>query len=163
MLTKFLSRPDSNTLWRLLLLFLPSFEIILLFAILLSGLNKVDLYHMAFLLFFVGYLIYPKKEEQITRIVLVYSFVFIVLKHAYTLIDTDWIANNEDFLSAMGLATEWDKPDDWGLFEYPFKPQQWAVLCAAWAYMVASKLLGDREQIERSMKQARKDLRLSWP
>jgi len=83
---------DSGTFSNLLLLTFQYVEYFLLFAILLSGLNKVDMYHMIFLVVFLGYLVAPKKKEKITDLVIIYSFSFIIMKHIYTLlIDINYI------------------------------------------------------------------------
>ena len=100
-----MSSEDSSSVMHLLLLLFPSVETLLLLAILLSGLNKVDFYHMIFLIFFVGYLVAPKRKEKITYMVIIYSFSFIIIKQMYTLLNLDLISKNEDFFEAMGIAT----------------------------------------------------------
>ena len=93
-LAEHLSSSKSSLFFDFLLLAFPWIEILLLFTILLSGLNKVDFYHMIFLLFFVGYMVYPAKKATISEMVIVYSYLFIILKHIYTMISSDWINEN---------------------------------------------------------------------
>lgn len=148
MTAKFLSSDDSSWWQNLLLISLPGVEFVLLFIILLSGLNKVDAYHMLYLFMFVGYLVFPKKKSGITNFCIVYSFIFIIIKQMYTMIQSDWIDNNEDFLDAMGFATLWTKPPSWQLFEYGFKFQQWAVLAAAYMHVFLLQFLKEEKLIE---------------
>ena len=57
-----LSSPKSLTLSNVLLLTFPYYEGILLLAIVISGLNKVDLYHVLCLFIFVAFLNNPDKK-----------------------------------------------------------------------------------------------------
>jgi hypothetical protein len=64
---KFLSNPsESFTAYNMLLLTFPYYEGLLLLAILISGLNKVDLYHMLCLFIFVALLNNPNKKFKLT-------------------------------------------------------------------------------------------------
>ena len=88
-LVRYLSGVNSNTFKNVLLLIISNLDFILLFTILISGVNKVDMYHLLFLLMFVCYVIYPDKHLKITLFVVVYSELFIILKYIYSLLVRD--------------------------------------------------------------------------
>ena len=55
-----LSQKESNLLFNLIVLFFQYFDNILILIIVVSGLNKVDLYHVLCLFIFVAFLVRPK-------------------------------------------------------------------------------------------------------
>ena len=85
MVARYWTREGSSSFFSLLLLALPAVEPLLLFTILLAGLNKVDFYHMLYIPLFVGYLIFPKgesgaKHKCISTLLVVWSFSFLLAK-----------------------------------------------------------------------------------
>ena len=85
-LMKKLSSPHSLTAYNVLLLTFPYIEGILLLAIVISGLNKVDLYHVLCLFIFVAFLNNPAKKFKITIFTLNYAFIFIFMKYIYSIL-----------------------------------------------------------------------------
>lgn len=63
---------------------MESFGIFFLGILILSGLNKADLYHFLYLFIFVAYLNMPKRTKGITKIAMYYSFLSLVVKYLYT-------------------------------------------------------------------------------
>ena len=74
-----LSSPGSRSYQNLLLLAIPFCERIMLLIILFSGLEKVDIYHIMFLILFIGFLVQSAKKETLTRILIFFSAFFIAL------------------------------------------------------------------------------------
>lgn len=52
----------------------------------IDGLNKMDVYHIVFILAFIIYTLFPKVINKYPIILLVYSDVFVLIKYMYTLI-----------------------------------------------------------------------------
>ena len=43
----------------------------------------------------------------------IYSFIFLLLKYVYSLLDVPWINDNKEFYQAMGFATDYITPETW--------------------------------------------------
>lgn len=126
------SSDEASTLENVLLVLSFVIEPALLLVVMLSGLNKVDFYHLGFLAIFVGYLALPKRRRGVTQILVVYSAIFIAIKHVYVLAGQDFSQNTRDFLEAMGFTTTADPSAPWSRFFYKFYAQQWAVLAVGY-------------------------------
>ena len=105
-----LSQKDSNLLFNLIVLFFPYFDNILILIIVVSGLNKVDLYHVLCLFIFVLFLVIPKYKRSLTIFVIVYGMFFIMAKFTYTLIKDDYDISEETvgLLDAIGIGTVYE-------------------------------------------------------
>lgn len=105
-----LSQKDSNLLFNLIVLFFPYFDNILILIIVISGLNKVDLYHVLCLFIFVLFLVIPKYKRSLTIFVIVYGMFFIMAKFTYTLIKDDYDISEETvgLLDAIGIGTVYE-------------------------------------------------------
>ena len=126
-----MSRFDANSFQSCCILCLPYFEGIFLLAMLLTGLNKIDIYHMVYLFLFVCYLC----AKQSTRRPNLYGFLFfsgaiLLEKYVYTLIVSPEFADSKQgrIFRILGLSTTDFKRDSTDLFMYLIKPQQWATL-----------------------------------
>ena len=151
-------------------------EPLLLFTILLAGLNKVDFYHMLYIPLFVGYLIFPKgesgaKHKCISTFLVVWSFSFLLAKQAYALIgpfqDTPLSPEEEltkEFLQAVGVATETQAAGTpWKLFYYAFWPQQWAVLVAAHLHAFLIEFCSGYDEFKVCSEKAETNLKTRFP
>ena len=80
--TKFLevlTRPKSPTAFYLLFLLITHLDMLVFLAIFLSGVNKIDFYHVFLMFFFVFYIISPKKFKA-NYIQLLYYVDFFVFE-----------------------------------------------------------------------------------
>ena len=82
-----IARKDSYSFELVLLLSFPMWDKILLAGIILSGLNKGDLYHLAYLFFLIAYLNFPKHKLSIARWSIIYGSIFIIIKYVFTLLE----------------------------------------------------------------------------
>lgn len=128
-----MSSPKSLTVSNFLLMTFPYYEGILLLAIVVSGLNKVDLYHVLCLFIFVAFLNNPKKKFEITIFTINYAFIFIFMKYIYSLLIyvpglIERGSNTSKILKVIGIASEIKVVTEFERFEYQFKPQQWLLL-----------------------------------
>jgi len=163
MLAEYLSSSRSGTLKHLLLLVYPAVEPLLLLVILVSGLNKVDFYHMIYLVIFVCYLVFPKRSRGFTTFLVVYSFMFIIFKHIYTMMPQDLVTQHEDFLKAIGVQTDFSFPQAWGLFEYKFFPQQWIILVSSYLQSFVGELQMRCKEIDICYIRSENTLKTRYP
>ena len=88
-LFKVLSSPESKIYQNFLLLAIPFCERIMLLIILFAGLEKVDIYHIMFLILFIGFLAQSARKETLTRILVFFSAFFILGKYFCSLLNAD--------------------------------------------------------------------------
>jgi hypothetical protein len=124
---KLMSAPDSYIAYYFLLLTFPYMEGLLLLAIVISGLNKVDLYHVLCLFIFVAFLNKPNKKYKLTIFTINYAFIFIFMKYIYSILYcTGHIVENSDsdkILDVIGIKSVVIPTDgSFTPFEYKFKP-----------------------------------------
>jgi len=112
------TRPSSGLIENLTVLSLPYWEMVYLLGIALSGLNKMDFYHLAFLVFFVLYLLKPDMKFKTTQWVLIYGFVFIILKYTYTLLEMQFKFSDKTIkiLDIIGIGSEMSNETTYKLF-----------------------------------------------
>ena len=80
-----LSGQKSNIIHNLILLTFPCYEAVLLVIILVSGLNKIDLYHVLYLVIFVAFIIWPSKRYIMTPIIVLYAILFLLMKYVWSM------------------------------------------------------------------------------
>jgi hypothetical protein len=91
------------------LLLIPFCERILLLIVLFAGLEKVDIYHIIFLILFIGFLVQSSKKETLTKYLIFFSGIFILGKYFYSLLGADHY--NQKILEVFGLYTEVEASD----------------------------------------------------
>lgn len=124
------------------MLFFPYFDNILILIIVVSGLNKVDLYHVLCLFIFVAFLIRPKYKKPLTIFVIAYGMFFIMAKFTYTLISDDYILeqDTQDLLEVIGIKTVYTPENEFKLFAYEFKSQQWTLVVVGYLHYFQQRL-----------------------
>jgi hypothetical protein len=124
---KNLSGESSNALQNLVLLTFPYCETLSLIAILVSGLNKVDLYHVLYLVVFVAFIVWPQKRRTMTPVIVAYAALFLLLKYIWSMYaHTDFAERNAVIFQILGLASDLGDEKDprkvYRQFGYPFWP-----------------------------------------
>jgi hypothetical protein len=162
-----LSAQDSYTAYDMLLLTFPYYEGLLLLAIVISGLNKVDLYHVLCLFIFVAFLNYPNKKYQLTIFTIYYAFFFIFVKYIYSILYcTDVIVFGSDvdkIMDVIGFTTVIVKSDSFAPFEYVFKWQQWLLLLIGYSQYFLLRLFNEKAQFEVCQLKAQNNLKRRFP
>ena len=116
----------SNTLYQLFFIVLIYIEYPLILFLGIDGLNKMDVYHIVFILAFIIYTLFPKVINKYPIILLVYSDVFVLIKYMYTLIThTNTPAQ---WLLYVGFSSDYDPNIDKEYFRYPPRLDQWCVV-----------------------------------
>ena len=146
-----------------MLVCLPASQDLFLLIVLLSGLNKVDFYHMMYLVMFVLYLILPKRKHGITKVLIIYSSVFVVIKHLYVLLNGYLKDSTKEFLEVMGFATSLPPDSNWRHFYLKFYPQQWIVVVAGYFQAMIIQFYSEKEVIKKCVAQAHENLKTRFP
>ena len=98
---------NASILYQFLFLFLRYVEYPLMLFLVLAGLDKMDVYHIMMLLFFVWYTLKPKIIQKWSVYLLLYANMFLLEKYIYSL-----CYNAEDdpanWIEVIGLNTAYD-------------------------------------------------------
>lgn len=107
-------------------------DYIMIFIIYLSGVTKIDFYHICLMYFFVIYAIFPTCFKRHFFFLVVFSAFFVWEKYLYTLIVRDPNAKSWTitFCEIMGFSSTFNDTGEY--FRYTPKFQQWIVLFIAY-------------------------------
>ena len=141
---RYMSQKNSYTFQNILILMVPNIEQFLLLIILLSGLEKVDVYHIIFLFLFINFLVFQNRKELLTRILIFSSSFFILGKYFFSLFSSE---ESKDFLEIIGLYTNIELKDQQTYFEYPFKIQEWLVLFMGYIQFIFQRFIHNEKEI----------------
>lgn len=85
-------------------------------TLIIAGLDKMDVYHIALLLFFVVYSLYSDRMTHFPLYLLLYADFFVFEKYIYTLI----IKNQVDihWMEILGISTSYDPQKTQEYFRY---------------------------------------------
>ena len=83
-----ISEMSTPTLQQLFYLAMIHLEYPLLLCLVLAGIDKMDLYHILLLIFFVVYLLFPDSMSKWSIALAVYADFFVIEKYIYTLTTT---------------------------------------------------------------------------
>ena len=72
----------------------------------IAGLDKMDIYHIVMLFFFVWYTLRPQIIKNNSIWLLIYANLFILEKYIYTLVETK--ENPPNWIEVFGFSTEFD-------------------------------------------------------
>ena len=159
---QFMTSKKAYSLQYLIFLTLPVTETILLAIILLVGLQVIDLYHIAFLFLFNGFLVFPKKKEIMTKLLVFISAFFVLAKYFFTLVDQKTVDKN--FLQMIGLwSPNFEASKEQVFFEYSFHLMQWSVLFLSLTWSYIQRFFKDKERIQECSKNAKRNLRMRYP
>ena len=87
--------------------------------LIMSGLGKMDVYHIVLLFVFVWAALYPQAFEKNIRWLLIYADTFVFLKYLYTLIVKQSIPQQPwRWLTIVGISTTYDPQTDREYFRY---------------------------------------------
>ena len=104
-----LTAEESPSIYGLFFLFLTRMDIIVFFCVFMSGVNKVDFYHMFLMVFFVTFTVFPNFMKRYFIVLIVYVNFFVFEKYVYTLIH-HFLDPNSLFVQiadVMGFSTEY--------------------------------------------------------
>jgi hypothetical protein len=116
---KKLTAESSPTFYYVVFILMNNLEILMFITIFFSGVNKIDLYHIALMFFFVAWVIWPNCFKKNYILLLVYCDFFVFEKYLYTLCipyikPTGFYAN---FSTVLGLSSEYNPTNKY--FRYP--------------------------------------------
>lgn len=112
----------------------------------IAGLDKMDVYHITMLFFFVWYTLSPKIIKNNSIFLLVYANAFILEKYIYTLFNNAK-ADPYNWVVIMGFSTDYDSDSTNEYFRYPPKFDQWILVFLTFCLYRRQALLGtDNEE-----------------
>ena len=81
-----------------------------------AGLDKMDIYHITMLFFFVWYTLNPSIIKNNSIWLLVYADLFVLEKYIYTMFDVN--EDPKNWITVMGFSTKYDPNSDEEYFRY---------------------------------------------
>ena len=79
---------NKSTMWQIIYLVVLYLEYPLFLAMVMSGLAKMDFYHIFLLFIFVAYTLFPKFIGKNSIFLLIYADFFVLTKYVWTLVTT---------------------------------------------------------------------------
>ena len=79
----------------------------LMLFLVIAGLDKMDVYHIVMLFYFVWYTLKPSIIKNSSIFLLIYANLFIMEKYLYTLCETK--DNPRNWIEVMGFNTTYDE------------------------------------------------------
>ena len=76
----------QNILYQLFFILLIYVEYPLMIVLVISGVSKMDIYHILFIVFFTVYTLFPVVMNRASLALLLYSDAFVLIKYLYSLL-----------------------------------------------------------------------------
>jgi len=105
-LTSQIGTRKGSLFYQFLFLFLVYIEYPMMLFLVVAGLDKMDIYHITMLLFFVCYTLKPSILKNNTIYLVIYADLFVLEKYIYTLFDGQ--ADPANWVTIMGFSTDYD-------------------------------------------------------
>ena len=130
----------------------------------IAGLDKMDVYHITMLLFFVWYTLKPKIIQKWTIYLLIYANIFLMEKYIYSL----WSHAPEDpanWVEIMGFSTDYDQHSPNEYMRYPPRFDQWILVALTFCLYRRQSVLGtdDSKQFAEYSRRAENQIKLRIP
>jgi len=115
-LIKKIGSHKSSLFYQFLFIFLIYIEYPMMLFLVIAGLDKMDIYHVMMLLFFVWYTLRPQIIQNNSVWLLVYANLFVLEKYVYTLFHVQAVPPN--WLVIVGFSTDYDTHSTLEYFRY---------------------------------------------
>lgn len=106
----------------------------------LAGLDKMDIYHITMLFFFVWYTLKPSIIKNNSIFLLIYADLFVLEKYIYTMFDVS--ENPRNWIEVMGFSTEFDYDSKKEYFRYMPRVDQWLLVMLTFCLYRRQEILG---------------------
>ena len=97
---------NGSLFYQFLFLFLVYIEYPLMIFLVLAGLDKMDIYHITMLFFFVWYTLQPSIIKNNSIFLLIYADLFVLEKYIYTMFDVK--EDPANWIEVVGFSTSYD-------------------------------------------------------
>jgi hypothetical protein len=140
----------SPTIYQLLFLGLVHIEFPLMLVLIIAGLDQMDVYHIALLIFFVAYTLYSEKLKNFPLYLLIYLDLFVLEKYIYTLAHSDF-TYEPTWMHIMGFSTSrYDPNTPREYFRYMPAFDQWILVFLSFClYRRASVIGSEKIQVDQ--------------
>lgn len=162
-LTQKIGNRSASLGYQFLFLFLIYIEFPMMLFLVIAGLDKMDVYHITMLFFFVWYTLSPRIIQKTPIILLIYANVFVLEKYVYTLFHVK--ENPSNWVEIMGFSTDYDYHQSKEYFRYPPKFDQWVLVFLTFCLYRRQSLLGtdDKLQFDEYKRLAENQIKLRLP
>ena len=159
-----LGNPNSSIMVQFLFLFLIYVEYPLMLFLVLAGLDKMDVYHIMMLLFFICYTLTPSLIKDRSIILLVYANLFVLEKYIFTLVYKPG-TDTHNWIEILGLSTPYDPSENQQYFRYKPRADQWILVLLTLSLYRRQEVLGtdDKEKFMLYTRQAENQIKLRLP
>ena len=103
-----ISQIQCPTIYQAFYLSMIYIELPLMLTLIIAGLTKMDLYHIALLMFFVVYTLYGEKMNNFALYLLLYADFFVMEKYIYTLVIKQEKPDGRYWMGLIGISTEYN-------------------------------------------------------
>ena len=126
-LTSKIGNRNASLGYQFLFLFLRYIEYPLMLFLVIAGLDKMDVYHIMMLLFFVWYTLRPQIIQKWSIYLLIYANVFLLEKYIYSLF---FHAKNDpsNWIEIIGFSTSYNEHSTKEYWRYSPKFDQWILV-----------------------------------
>ena len=111
----------------------------------LAGLDKMDVYHIVMLLFFVWYTLQPQIIQKWSIYLLIYADAFLVEKYIYSLV---YQAKNDpaNWIEIIGFSTDYNEHSSHEYWRYAPKFDQWILVVLTFCLYRRQQFLGTEDK-----------------
>lgn len=155
-------KKNKSTLWQIFYLIVLYLEYPLFLAMVMSGLAKMDFYHIFLLFIFVAYTLFPKFFVKNSIFLLIYADFFVLTKYVWTLSTNTPPSNG--WLYIIGISSNYNPQTTREYFRYPPLFDQWLLVLLTFCLYRRSNLVGtDYNKIQEQELDCIKDLYYKSP
>ena len=126
--------------YQFLFVFLVYVEYPLMLFLVIAGLDKMDVYHIMMLLFFVWYTLSPDIIKNNSIYLLIYANLFILEKYIYTLFNVK--DDPPNWIEIMGFSTTYNVDSTNEYFRYSPRFDQWILVFLTFCLYRRQEILG---------------------
>ena len=138
-----ISSPKGSLWYHFLFLFLIHVEYPMMLFLVVAGLDKMDIYHITMLLFFVWYTLNPSIIKNKSIYLLIYANIFVLEKYVYTMFHVK--AEPPNWVIVIGLNSNYDPDSDVEYFRYMPRFDQWILVFLTFCLYRRQELLGTKD------------------
>lgn len=159
-----ISHLKSPTAYQLLFLVLVYIEFPLMLTLIIAGLDKMDLYHIVLLIFFVTYTLYADRIPNFPLYLLLYADFWIIEKYIFTLFMKPLDTQPPAWMTIVGLSTIYDPAETQEYWRYTPRFDQWILVFLSFCLYRRSAIIGsDKMKITVQEKKSKAILAIKYP
>ena len=153
---------SSSVFYQLSFLGLMYIEGPLMLVLIMAGFDKMDVYHIALLGFFIVYMLYNDRLKNFALALLLYADFFVLEKYIYSLCMKT--SENPNWTTILGISTSYDPDQTTEYFRYPPRLDQYLLVILSFLlYRRATHIGNDATQIKILEKRSKAIIGTKYP